>query len=406
MALLVQKYGGTSLAGARRIKRIARKISGKRAEGYDLVVVASAMGHTTDRLIHLARSITPNPDERELASLLSTGEIVSCSLLAMALKALGVPAVSLTGGQAGIRTEHFYTGARIREINPSRILRELSEGKVVIVAGFQGVTEDMDVTTLGRGGSDVTAVALAARLKAERCEIYTDVEGVYTADPRIVPEARRIPEISYEEMLELAVQGAKVMHPRAVELGWIYNIPIVVASSFVEAPGTLIRGEAGMELVKKVRGIAHDLDVAKVTVLGVPDRPGIAAAIFEPLAEANINVDTIVQNVSIDGTTDLTFTVSRDDLRKALGVIEEVVPKIGARGHIHRSDLGKVSIVGAGMQSAPGYAATMFRTLAEEGINIELITTSEIRITCIVHESQVERAVRALHRAFALEREE
>lgn len=406
MALIVQKYGGTSLATPERIKNVARRIAKAKDEGNQVVVVASAMGDTTDELIALAHKITPQPDEREMDVLLSTGEIVSSSLLAICLKSMGYPALSLTGAQAGIWTDAQFSRARILVIETHRILKELSEGKIVIVAGFQGITKDFDITTLGRGGSDTTAVALAASLKADRCEIYTDVEGVYTADPRILPEARKIKEIGYEEMLELATLGAKVMHPRAVELGLLYNIPILVASSFTDAPGTLIHGGVSMEVRNKVRGIAHDLNVAKITIIGIPDRPGIAASLFEPLAQAGINVDTIVQNASIQGITDLTFTVARDDLSKALKVIEPVARAIGARDWVWDATLGKVSIVGTGMQNTPGYAARMFRALANEGINIQIITTSEIRITCIIYEDEVPRAVRALHRAFELEKVE
>lgn len=404
MALIVHKYGGTSVADAERIKNVAQRIIKSRKEGNDLVVVVSAMGDTTDRLLDLAYKLTPEPDERELDLLLSTGEIVSSTLLAMHLKSLGFPALSLTGAQAGIWTDARHSRARILVVEAHRILKELEEGKIVVVAGFQGISRDMEVTTLGRGGSDTTAVALAAVLKASRCEIYTDVEGVYTADPRIVPEARKLSEISYEEMLELAWYGAKVLHPRAVELGWLYDIPILVASSFTEAPGTLIHKEVNMEVRNKVRGIVHDLDVAKITVMGVPDRPGIAAAIFEPLAEADISVDTIVQNVSVQGVTDLSFTVSRKNLNKALKIIEKIAPQIGARDWVGDARLGKVSIVGAGMQDAPGYAARMFRSLADAGINIELITTSEIRITCLIDEQKIPDAVKALHQAFELEK--
>ncbi len=284
--------------------------------------------------------------------------------------------------------------------------RELGRGKIVIVAGFQGITEEMDITTLGRGGSDTTAVALAASLGVEMCQIYTDVEGVYTADPRLVPTARKLSEIGYDEMLELASYGAKVMHPRAVELGEVFNIPIFVASSFTDSPGTLIHGGVSMEVRNKVRGVAHDLDVARVTLVGVPDRPGISAAIFEPLAKAGINVDTIVQNASIHNITDLTFTVSKSQLSKAMKVVKPIARSIGARECISDSGWGKVSIIGIGIQNAPGYAAGMFRTLSEQGINIELITTSEIRITCIIDEVRVKDAVRALHQAFGLEKEE
>ncbi len=404
MALIVQKYGGSSVADAEKIKNVARRIIATKKEGNEVVVVVSAMGDTTDELIQLAKQITPQPPERELDVLLSTGEIVSSTLVAMALGDMGYKAVSLSGAQAGIETDANYSKARIVRIEPKRIVRELERGNIVIVAGFQGITKDMDITTLGRGGSDTTAVALAASLKAEMCQIYTDVEGVFTADPRLVPEARKLDEIGYEEMLELATLGAKVMHSRAVELGQIYNMPILVASSFSDKPGTLIHGGITMEVRNRVRGIAHDLNVAKVTVVGVPDRPGIASAIFEPLAKANISVDTIVQNASINNITDLTFTVARSDLEKAMSLVKPVAKSIGARDCVSDSTLAKVSIVGTGMQNTPGYAATMFRTLYEQGINIQLITTSEIRLTCIIAEDRVKDAVKALHKAFELER--
>jgi len=405
MALIVQKYGGTSVADAERIQNVARRVAARRAQGDDLVVVVSAMGDTTDHLIELAHQMTPEPEARELDLLLSTGEIVSCTLLSMALKALGCPAVALTGAQAGIGTDKRYGRARILRVDPSRIRAHLKEGRVPVVAGFQGITEEMDITTLGRGGSDTTAVALAAALGAARCEIYTDVEGIYTADPRIEPAARKLPVISYEEMLELASYGARVMHSRAVELGWAYKVPIYVASSFSDAPGTLIcEGGEEMEQRNKVMGIAHDVDVGRITLRGVPDRPGIATALFGPLAEAGISVDTIVQNASVERLTDLTFTVAKTDLSRALELVRPVAQEIGAREVLADDHLAKVSIVGAGMQSAPGYAARMFRALYEAGINIELITTSEIRITCLVDAARVGDAVRALHKAFELER--
>ncbi len=406
MALIVQKYGGSSVADAEKIKAVARRVVAAKEKGDQVVVVISAMGDTTDELISLAQQVTDQPDERELDVLLSTGEIISSTLLAMAVKSLGYKAISLSGSQAGIQTDAAYSRARIRAITPQRILKELEKDKIVIVAGFQGITEDMDVTTLGRGGSDTTAVALAASLGAEICHIYTDVEGVYTADPRLVPQARKVEEIDYEEMMELATYGAKVMHPRAVEIGKLYNIPILVASSFTSSPGTVIHGGIPMEVRNKVRGVAHDLNVAKVTVLAVPDQPGIATALFEPLAEANVSVDTIVQNASVKGTTDLTFTVARSDLSKARRIVEPIAKSIGAKGCVTDSKLGKVSIVGTGMQNTPGYAARMFRALYDAGINIELITTSEIRVTCIIHESKVADAVRALHKAFELETQE
>lgn len=405
MGLIVQKYGGSSAANAERIKSIARRAIAAKEAGNKVVVVISAMGDTTDELLSLARQITSQPDERELDFLLSTGEIVSSTLLAMAVKAVGHKAISLSGGQAGIQTDNTYSQARIRSIDPQRITRELERDNMVVVAGFQGVTEDFDITTLGRGGSDTTAVALAISLGADMCHIYTDVDGVYTADPRLVPEARKLKEIDHEEMIELATYGFKVMHPRAVELGQTYNMPIYVASSFNDNVGTVIRGGIPMEVRNKVRGIAHDSNVAKVTVLGVADRPGIASAIFEPLAEAKVSVDTIVQNASVEGTTDLTFTVARDDLPKALKVVEPTAKAVGAKGCVSDAELGKVSIVGTGMQNTPGYAARMFRALCDAGINIELITTSEIRITCIVNKTKVADAVRALHKAFDLDKE-
>ena len=406
MALIVQKYGGSSVADAERIKDVARRVAAAKEKGNQVVVVVSAMGKTTDELISLAHQVSDQPDERELDTLLSTGETVSSTLLAMALKSLGHDSISLSGAQAGILTDAVYSRARIVTVEGRRIVKELDKGKIVIVAGFQGITREMDITTLGRGGSDTTAVAMAASLGAQVCEIYTDVEGVYTADPRFVPEARKLKEIGYEEMLELATSGAKVLHPRAVELGELYNIPILVTSSFTEGPGTLICGRSNMEVRNKARGIAHDLDVAKITVLGVPDRPGIATAIFEPLAKENISVDTIVQNASVERVTDLTFTVAKGELNEAMQVVEPVAKSIGARGCIADANLGKVSIVGTGMQNAPGYAARMFRALYEQGINIELITTSEIRITCIIDQSRVQEALIALHKAFELEREE
>jgi aspartate kinase len=406
MALIVQKYGGSSVADAEKIKNVARRIARAKDKGDRVVVVVSAMGDTTDELIRLAYQITDCPDNRELDMLLSTGELVSSTLLAMALNHMGYESVSLSGAQAGIRTDAAHSQARIVGIDPKRVVRELDKGRIVIVAGFQGITEEMDVTTLGRGGSDTTAVALAASLGAEVCQIYTDVEGVYTADPWIVPDAQRLVEIGYDEMLELATYGTRVLHPRAVELGELFNVPILVASSFTESPGTLIDGGVSMEVRNKVRGIAHDLDVAKVTVVGVPDRPGIASAVFQPLAAAGISVDTIVQNASIENITDLTFTVAKSHLDKAMEVVKPIAKSIGARECASDSKLGKVSIIGTGMQNSPGYAARMFEALSEQGINIQLITTSEIRITCIIDEASVEDAVRVLHRAFELEKEE
>ncbi len=406
MALIVQKYGGSSVADAEKIKNVAQRIAQAKDKGDQVVVVVSAMGDTTDELIKLAYQVSKQPDNRELDVLLSTGEIVSSTLLTMALEAMGYEAISLSGAQAGIRTDAVYSQARIVEVDPERIIRELDKGNIVIVAGFQGVTEEMNITTLGRGGSDTTAVALAASLGAEICQIYTDVEGVYTADPRLVPEAQRLSEIGYEEMMELASYGARVMHPRAVELGELFNIPILVASSFTQSSGTLIYGGASMEVRNKVRGIAHDLNVAKIAVVGVPDRPGIAAAIFESLAKAGISVDTIVQNAGLGKITDLTFTVARSQLSKAIRLVRPIAESMGAKKCVSDSKLGTVSLIGPGMQNTPGYAARMFRVLSEKDINIQLITTSEIRITCIISGDRVKDAVRALHQAFELERGE
>ena len=403
MAIIVQKYGGTSVASAERIKNVARRIAQTKDGGDQVVVVVSAMGDTTDDLIKLAHQVTERPSERELDLLMSTGEIVSSTLLAMALRDMGYEAISLTGAQAGIKTDSAYSRARILKVESRRVVKELEKGNIVIVAGFQGTTDEMETTTLGRGGSDTSAVALAASLGAKVCVRYTDTEGIYTADPRLVPEAQRLSEISYEEMLELATYGSKVIHPRAVELGELYNIPILVASSFTDNPGTLIHGGVSMEVRNKVRSVAHDLDVAKVTVVGVPDRPGIAAAIFEPLARAGISVDTIVQNASIQNITDLTFTVAKSQLNAAMKVVKPIAKQIGARECVSNARLGKVSVIGTGMQNTPGFAARMFKTLSEHNINIHLITTSEIRITCIIDEAKVKDAVRALHRAFELE---
>jgi len=403
MPLIVQKYGGSSVADAGRIRNVACRIAKAKDDGNQVVVVVSAMGDTTDDLIRMAHQVNEQPGERELDVLLSTGELISSTLLAMALGALGYKAVSLTGVQAGIQTDSNHSRARILRVAPKRIVSELEKDNIVIVAGFQGVTQDMDITTLGRGGSDTTAVALAASLGAEICQIYTDVEGVHSADPRLVPRANKLNRIGYEEMLELASYGAKIIHPRAVEIGELYNMPILVTSSFNDSPGTIICKEASMEVRNKVRGIAHDTNVAQITVVAVPDRPGIAAAVFEPLARANISVDTIVKNPSVDDTTDLSFTVARSDFTKTMSIVEPVAKRLGAKQCVTDSTLAKVSIIGTGMQNTPGYAARMFGTLYEQDINIQLITTSEIRITCIISEDRVKDAVQALHRAFELE---
>lgn len=405
MAIIVQKYGGSSVADAVKIKNVGDRLVQAKEHGNSVVAVVSAMGKTTDGLIELANQVSTRPNRREMDSLLSTGEIVTATLLTMALRSARHRAISLTGSQAGIKTDASFNRARITDISPKRIIEELERGRIVIVAGFQGITEAMDVTTLGRGGSDTTAVALAIVLGADRCEIYTDVEGVYTADPRIVPEARKLEEIGYEEILESASVGTKVIHSRAVELGWVYNMPILVASSFSDNPGTLIHGGASMEIRNKVSGIAHDPNIAKITVVGVPDKPGIASSIFEPLANAGVSVDSIVQNASVNRITDLTFTVASSDVNNTMEIIKPVAESIGAKECVSDSALGKVSVIGAGMQTGPGYASRMFKALSDEGINVELISTSEIRITCIIDEEKVPQAVRALHKAFELEAE-
>jgi aspartate kinase len=401
--LIVQKYGGTSVGTAARIKRCSRRIAETVRSGAQVVAVVSAMGHTTDRLIELAQRVSSDPPARELDMLVANGETITAPLVAMCLQGMGVPAVSLTGPQAGVRTSGHHSRARIQEIRPERILEALERGQVAVVAGFQGVSDELEITTLGRGGSDTTAVALAAALNAGACEIYTDVDGILTADPRLVPDARLLSHIAYDEILELAAVGAKVIHPRAVEIGELYAVPIHVRSSFHRRPGTMIVAEVPLEDRNRVRGVAHEKQVAKITVLGVPDRPGVAAAVFEPLAGHGISVDVIVQNVSTDDHTDLTFTVSEADLGKALSLVEPVAREVQARGTSHSLGLAKVSVVGTGMLGTPGVAARMFGTLAEAGINIEMISTSEIRITCIVQREDAERAVRALHSAFQLD---
>jgi aspartate kinase len=407
---VVMKFGGTSVDGPERLKGVARRLVAAHESGYRVVGVLSAMGDTTDELLGLAAGITDEPDPRELDVLLATGEHQSATLVSMALHAIGVPAISLTGPQAGITTDGSYGRARIAGIEPRRVRAELEGGKVVIVAGFQGQSAtsaiDQEITTLGRGGSDTTAVALAAALRADRCQIFTDVRGIYTADPRLVPSARQLPVIGYEEMLELAHQGAQVMQVRAVELGWVNNVIIEVLSSFEDAPGTLIKEDPLVEQRNKVRGLAHDRNVAKVTVVSVPDRPGIARAIFDPLAEAGVNIDLIVQNVGHGGATDLSFTVPQVELGKAKKTLEPVVRARGARELTTDASVAKVSIVGAGLHNAPGYAARMFGTLADAGVNIEMISTSEVRITCMIAEDELETALRALHDAFELERPE
>jgi aspartate kinase len=401
--VIVQKYGGTSVGSAARIRRVSRRIAATVRAGEQVVAVVSAMGHTTDRLIALAESVNPEPPARELDMLVANGETITAPLVAMCLEGMGVPAMSLSGLQAGVRTSAHHSKARIRDIQPDRIVQALKNGKVPVVAGFQGVTEDFEVTTLGRGGSDTTAVALAAALKADSCEIYTDVDGIFTADPRVVSKARKLTHIQYDEMLELAAGGAQVLHPRAVEIGELYHVPIHVRSSFHDGVGTMIVAEVPMEDRKRVRGIANESNVAKITIIGVRDRPGVAAAIFEPLGAAGISVDVIVQNIGRSGRTDLTFSVAESDLKTAEKLVKTAIKKVGATRVSSAAGIAKLSIVGTGMLGTPGIAGRMFRALADAGINIEMISTSEIRITCLVARDQVEKGVRVLHKAFELD---
>jgi len=406
MALVVQKYGGSSVATPEKIKNIAKRVLNTRAQGNDVVVVVSAMGDTTDELLELARQITDDPQERETDMLLSTGEQVSIALLSMAIHALGYSVISLTGAQVGILTSAVHTKARIVKVNSERILGELQQGKIVIVAGFQGVNENNDITTLGRGGSDTTAVALAAALQADVCEIYTDVSGVYTADPRIVPDARKLPVISYDEMLEMASLGAVVLQPRSVEYAKHYNVVIHVRSSFNGEAGTIVRevGEVEKELV--VSGVTCDKKVAKVAILEVPDRPGVAYQVFAALADANVNVDMIIQSIKRGAVNDISFTVAESDLRKATAAMQQLSERLGAGGVAQDSNVAKVSIVGAGLGGNPVIAAKMFGALAEKGINIEMISTSEIKISCLLQMAKADEAVQAVHQIFSLGVEE
>ncbi len=403
MAFLVQKYGGTSVGTPERIKNnVAKRVKKSRDAGDQVVVVVSAMSGETDRLIRLAKEISPEPSTREMDMLLATGEQQTIALTAMALHELGVEAVSLTGAQAGIITDGIHTKAKISDITPDKIHEYLDEGKVVIVAGFQGENEDGDITTLGRGGSDLTAIALAAALEADRCQIYTDVDGVYTADPRLVPHARKLQQISYDEMLELASLGAKVMQARSVEFAKKFNVKFEVRSSFNENEGTLVTEEhKDMEDVV-IRGVSLEKNQAKITITGVPDRPGAAASLFSALAQANLNVDMIIQNISLEGSTDVTFTLNRDDLKAAQRVIEAQVQTIGARGFVAREGISKLSVVGIGMRSHSGVAATLFSALGSAGINIHMISTSEIKISVVIEEAEGPRAVQVVHDAFKL----
>ena len=409
MALIVQKYGGTSMGSPERIRNVARRVARWKAQGHQLVIVVSAMSGETNRLIALAKDVSPQPDGRELDVMISTGEQVTIALLAMALKDIGVEAKSYTGGQVKVLTDSTHTKARILHIEEGNMRRDLDQGTVVIVAGFQGVDDDGNITTLGRGGSDTSGVALAAALKADECQIYTDVDGVYTTDPRIVPEARKLESVTFEEMLELASLGSKVLQIRSVEFAGKYKVKLRVLSSLEEegqeTSGTLITFEEDKNMEQPIiSGIAFNRDEAKLTVLGVPDRPGIAYQILGPIAESNIDVDMIIQNVGHDGTTDFSFTVNRGEYARARKMLEEQIkPHVGARAIEGDNKICKVSAVGVGMRSHPGVASKMFRTLAEEGINIQMISTSEIKISVVVDEKYLELAVRVLHRAFGLD---
>jgi aspartate kinase len=402
MPVIVQKFGGTSVGDAERIRAVARRVVETRIDGYDVVVVVSAMGQSTDDLLRLASQITPLPPPRELDMLLTAGERISMALLAMAIHSLGHDAVSFTGSQAGIITSSEHGRAKIIDVKTARIQEAIGQGKIVIVAGFQGVSTSADVTTLGRGGSDTTAVALAAALGAEMCEIYTDVDGVFTADPRIVPTAHVLHAVSYEEMLEMAATGARVLQLRAVEYARNHGVLVRVRSSFADSPGTWVREEDERMEKAIISGVTHDVSEGKITIQDVPDRPGIAARVFRGLADEGINVDMIVQNVSTDGTTDISFTVPREDGARAKQSVESVLGEIGAIGVTFDEGIGKVSLVGAGMRSHPGVAAMMFAALSEAGVNIEMISTSSIRISCVVREADVVKAVRAVHDRFRL----
>jgi len=402
LALIVQKYGGSSVADPEKIKNVARRVIKTKRQGNDVVVVVSAMGKTTDSLLDLASKITDDPDPREIDMLLSTGEQISIAVMAMAIHSLGEPAISMTGPQVGILTDNVHRKAKIVRINEEKILTELKAGKVVIVAGFQGSTVDHQITTLGRGGSDTTAVALAAVLKADVCDIYTDVDGVYTTDPRICKKAKKLEKISYDEMLELASLGAKVLHSRSVELAKNFDVPLHVRSSFNNEPGTMVVKEVKEMEDRVVSGVAYNKGEAKISMLGVPDRPGIAAEIFGTLAENNIIVDMIIQNVAADGLNDISFTVSKEDLKQTLKIAKELKEKLKGEDVIYDESIAKVSVVGVGMKSHSGIAAKMFRALAKNNINIESISTSEIKISCLIKEEDCDKAVVAIHTEFEL----
>lgn len=406
MALLVTKFGGSSVASLNKIKKIGQRLKGLQEAGNDVVVVVSAMGDTTDVLIDLAKLIGDNLCHREMDMLLSTGEQQSAALLALALQGIGAKAVSLTGWQAGIYSDDNHSKARISEINPQRIERELKAGNIVVVAGFQALSPMDNITTLGRGGSDTTAVAIAAALKAKKCMIFTDVDGVYTADPRIEDKAQKLAAISYEEMLELASLGAGVLQPRAVEFAMLYKVDIEVLSSFGSNPGTIVTEVNGMEKHRVVSGVADDTNCAKIALFDVPDKPGVAMSLFKTLAKHGINVDMVIQSAMRNERNDIAFTIENNDLTRALPVVEQLVEEIGASGMSYGTNVAKVSIVGAGMQSNPGVAADMFEALADANINIHMISTSEIKVSCIIDEDKVKAAVQALHEKFDLDKAE
>jgi aspartate kinase len=403
VALIVQKYGGTSVADPERMRAVAEHVAFTRRRGEDVVVVVSAMGKSTDNLIQLANEVSRTQPGREMDMLLTTGERISMALLCMALADLGIEAVSFTGSQVGIITDTVHMKAKILEVKGDRVRDAIAAGKVCVVAGFQGVSIDREITTLGRGGSDTTAVALAAALQADACEIYTDVTGVFTADPRIVPQARKLTHVHFDEMLEMAGAGSKVLALRSVEFARNHNVPLHVRSSFTWEPGTWVTTQEPSMEDPIISGVVTDVSESKVTVVAVPDRPGISAALFEPLAAANVNVDMIVQNTSKDGTTDISFTMPKADMKVAEDIVARVAAEIGAAGVTHDADIAKISLVGAGMKTSPGIAAKMFRTLADEGVNIEMISTSTIRISVVTSVADLDRAARALHTAFDLD---
>ncbi|MBI5231693.1 MAG: aspartate kinase [Coriobacteriales bacterium] len=406
MALVVTKFGGTSVGDTDRIRNVARRLVARKQAGDDVVAVVSAMGHVTDELVDLARQICSTPPDREMDMLLSTGEQVSIALLAMAIHAEGVEAISFTGAQVGIVTDGVHSKAKIAEVRADRVRQALRDGYIVIVAGFQGMTPDGQITTLGRGGSDTTAVAVAAGIDADVCEIYTDVDGVYTADPRIVESARKIDAISYEEMLEMAAGGAGVLQMRSVEFARNHGVVIHCRSSFHDGPGTIVK-EADETMEQAIiSGVTHDTSEAKITLRDVPDKPGVAAEVFTALADANVNIDMIIQNVSEQGTTDISFTTPKDDLDRASSALGKIVAELGARDWQVDDSVAKVSLVGAGMKTHPGIAAQMFRTLADAGVNIDMISTSPIRISCVIAADQIQSAVNALHDSFGLENED